>query len=364
MRRKVKGQEATEFVIISILVFIATLVAALVFSDQIAAFFNNAPTGTDKKVAEVGEEYLTTGFIEPHSTGGVNEDPTSPENLVNIPIGGGEYAEILFPDPDDYIETAGSGGNTVITNGQYSTVLGQIFQELAEETNNSNLLALAQVIQDMGGLESILPPTYDSDFNPEWQDNIPLVDPYEYISEVVGSLETTLDQLTQESLNPAAPNLLNEFTSIEQYNYDARLTEVLAQIQADSSLSNEVKQISNLLCEQVTAIADTTTYTVDSDAYDAAVSSLTILNTKLSSPLVFSPVTEVDKATYLVSLINTLEVEGLTSEINSLSTEDKTKLVDAYKTLKLDINTPEGSSVIMTDLVEQAKCISEPSTCP
>lgn len=171
--RRIKAQEAMEFVLITALVFFGALFSLLVFSDKIAAFFK-----TDSSVAK--SSMADPNVLSSSSTGkftpdyALLDDSTSNKDLydqqseslaevsvtpategtVNITIGDVEVKNV----PEDlsaYIKTTGASGGTQQISSTIEPLIADLREILAADPGNKDLQEIinaAQQIADSGYL--------------------------------------------------------------------------------------------------------------------------------------------------------------------------------------------------------------------
>jgi len=146
----ISGQEAVEFILITVLVFFGALFTILVFGEKISAFFTR-----DSSVVKVASQ--TPSVLNPDSKGKfdpdyetkASEDQDNNENLtVNYNEGTGtlQLGDITLTGvPDDfatYIQTAGSSGGTELLAGLINQIADQLEAEgLTEQSLEVRKLA-------------------------------------------------------------------------------------------------------------------------------------------------------------------------------------------------------------------------------
>ncbi|MEW5819413.1 MAG: hypothetical protein AB1782_04420 [Cyanobacteriota bacterium] len=382
--KKSNGQEAIEFALICGLVLIGSLVVILAFGKQIANFFNQAPTATEKVVAEIPLND-STKKIDP-------DDILPGGDVIKIPNGSGGYYEISLTDPNFYIttETAGSSGTEEYVNNMslYTQTLADALEDLGNQMGNANLIALANAIGNTASLEGGFV-NYDTDVAGNPFTNL---DPHsstfalDFLNNIVG-MDKTLKQIQDETCLAASPgfscdaweNDVTGFTDGKmQENFALAIQQELAKVMIDTELPSAVKLIANLLTNQVQTLADNNSYTMDGDSFNACqlvfndilssiekdVTDGTVLSKVQAESLMVEIGTapaedsaETEKAEYFVNLALKIKEYGGEDYLSKLSEEQRTILNIAASTLQVDINQPL-SGVVDTTIAAQATCMA------
>lgn len=151
MRRGLAGQEAIEFILITVLVFFGALFAIVVFGDKLSSFFasdssvattskNSAKVITSDTTVSFKPDYETTADVPIKPTQDVTSQEISTAEIIctgeNCNLQLGEITLTNFPDNfNQYIKTAGSAGGTKTVSDlltQYAS--GLETQDLPQET--------------------------------------------------------------------------------------------------------------------------------------------------------------------------------------------------------------------------------------
>lgn len=379
MHKRGYGQEAVEFVLISIVVFFASLFVLMVFGEQIAAFFNNNPTGTDKEIAVYSETDGTQTDVGPRTV------PIGTGTEVTLPLGNGTSIDITIPDTEDYIQTAGSDGDTLSTLADLVDIYGDLISDIAsEEGANANLARLAEVMKSVGDLQSQLYPTYqvDEENQKQWLTDLDPTNPdsMSVVNNFLNSLEVTFDQMQNEASTDASfTNTFigtdNPVTNPATYDQMAYAKELLAAFQAvssDASISDEVKETVELMVDQVKTISNNTSYVIDENLYNDSLTELSAIKTAVDlKATAYTPLTVSDsvpvvtdsvdlKVSYIKDLYTMIDSDP--ELMASLSVDQKETLIDIAKTINIQINQPP-ETVLNMDLAEQISCIANPASC-
>lgn len=385
MLKKSCGQEAVEFVLISIVVFFASLFVLLVFGEQIAAFFQNNPAATDKEIAVYSE---TDGLQTTVNTGS-NSSGSGIE--VTLPLGSGDSIDITIPDTTDYIDTTGSSGGTISALAELVDVYGNLIDDIAsEEGANANLARLAEVIKSIGDLQSQLYPTYqvDEENQKRWLTDLDPADAgsLAVVNEFLDSLAVTFDQM--QDVNSTDLAYTNAFIGTEdpvtnpatydQIAYAKELQDAFQAVSEDSTISAAIKDTVALMVDQVSDISNNTSYVIDNDLYTSSLADLAAIKTSvdlrtieepslaLTPSLVITdtvplPVETVDvKVAYIQDLCLTINSDPVL--LANITTEQRETLVDLAKTINIQINQPP-ESILNMDLAGQVACIADPVSC-
>lgn len=385
MLKKSCGQEAVEFVLISIVVFFASLFVLLVFGEQIAAFFQNNPVATDKEIAV----YSETDGLQTNITSGSIAVGSGTE--VTLPLGNGDSIDITIPDPVDYIDTTGSSGGTISALAELVDVYGDLIDDIAsEEGANANLARLAEVIKSIGDLQSQLYPTYqvDEENQKRWLTELDPASPdsLTVVNQFLDSLAITFDQMQDENSTDltytnAFIGTENPVTNPATYDQIAYAKELQAAFQAvseDATISGAIKDTVSLMVDQVSDISNNTSYVIDNDLYISSITDLAAIKTSVDlrtvqeptlllfpsvaiTDTVPTPVETVDvKVAYIKDLCLTINSDPVL--LASITTEQRETLVDLAKTINIQINQPP-ESVLNMDLAGQVACIADPVSC-
>lgn len=137
-----KGQEAVEFVLITVLVFFAALITIVLFGNKIASFFTSDSSvikNSKSPVAMIDKnaqqkyipDYQTSvpsdGTIQPGDLGGTPEKPVKQCNNGSCVIDFGKFALSNLPENfNSYIDTAGSSGGTAMLSDFISQISDQL----------------------------------------------------------------------------------------------------------------------------------------------------------------------------------------------------------------------------------------------
>lgn len=136
-KRFSSGQEATEFVLISILVFFSALLVVFIFGGKIANFFTNSSSAV--KVTQNGSRAVdpTTGQkyeiqIDPYS----GSKTTAGTSSVNLPgdSTGQDYGNLNVTQNADGSLTLDAAGQKVIVSPEIQSLADQIFQSSPTQT--------------------------------------------------------------------------------------------------------------------------------------------------------------------------------------------------------------------------------------
>lgn len=308
MWKKSRGQEATEFVLITSLVFIASLLTMFIFRDQIALFFKNNVTSQEHKASPY------TASTNSATAQGGQFSVAHPGGTIEMDGPSGQKIVVDLPNPTAFTtkavaaKTTGSSADMLDLAsdlGMYNMALSDAVAEIANQTNNPIIDKISKILAQMGQLQGggTVPgiQNYDTSTNPEWLQALNDMDNDSKVNEkmdsIISSLDATLGQLQDENYtkdysgngafiedcsavahgDPGCWSNKQKFdderismTGMKQQDYARFLNQALAELAADSSVPSGVKTAVTAIANEAQKVADQYTYTIsEADSNDA-----------------------------------------------------------------------------------------------
>lgn len=359
--KKNKGQEAIEFALITALVFLVGLFVTLTLGKNLVGFFTGE-NSTVNVAADASNAATRTNFS---NFGNAGSTSITASTQISVDIGGGNSLSLDIPDTSYYVgNTTGASGTleSIQNASNLSDALSDSLATLANATNNKNLDTLVSLMSSTAELESGFI-NYDTSLSPDWYNNLDPSSPTfaAEVAAIVDGLDKSLKQMQDESY--VGGQWSNSITGMAaQDDFAAQLSQAIVDVQNDSTLSDDVKQVASMLTGQVQAIADNHDYVVNATTYNDALPVLTKIDPTIAT---LSPVPQPAASNTITAsggnvsanvILAAVSTPSAQASIDTLTIEEKQTLSDLLKSIQIDVVQPMDN-VINTTLAVQTACL-------